>query len=405
MHEPVICAVARTPVGRYRGALRGYTATELGALAVVELLRRVGIEPASGIVDEVLFGQVLQTGAGQAPARQVALAAGLPPATPCTTINKVCGSSLKAVMIAASAIRAGEYAVVVCGGMESMTNAPHFVRDAAKGEDVPFGDLGSVLLHDGLWDPHNDEHMGSTGESVASDHGISRDAADSYSIRSHARALAAWRDGTLDWESFPVAGVDRDGNDLDLTRDEGIRTDATVESLAGLRPVFDSDGRVTAGNSSQVSDGAAAILVASEAAATANGWPVLARIIDQTTSGLEPAHVMAAPIPAVQTLLERNGLAIDDLAVLEHNEAFAAASCAVAQALDVDDSRFNPHGGAVAIGHPLGATGARLLATTINALRSADDRADDDPPLGITTLCLGGGNAIAMLIAAGPDLA
>jgi len=404
MPEPVICAVARTPFGRYRGALREYSATQLGALAVTELLRRVDIDATSGIVDELLFGQVLQAGTGQAPARQVALAAGLPATTPCTTLNKVCGSSLKAVMIAASAIRAGEYAVVVCGGMESMTNAPQFVKDAEKGVDVPFSDLESVMVHDGLWDPHNDEHMGNTGETVALEYEISRVECDNFSTRSHALAATAWADGRLGWESFPVAGIDRDGTAFELRQDEGIRSDTTAEKLAELRTVFDVKGRITAGNASQLSDGAAAILVASEAAAAEHGWPVLARIIDQTTSGVEPARVMAAPIPAVETLLTRNGLTIGDLAVLEHNEAFAAASCAVAKALGVDDARFNPHGGAVAIGHPLGATGARCLATTINALRAAEPQSDGLAARGITTICLGGGNAVAMLVEAGPDL-
>ena len=405
MGKPVISAVARTPVGRFRGALRSYSAIDLGALAAAEAMRRINLDPANGDIDEVLFGQVLQAGAGQAPARQVALAAGLPHATPCTTINKVCGSGLKTVMIAASAIRADEYNVVLCGGMESMTNAPQFIRSPAKGEPVPFDDLVSTMIHDGLWDPHEGEHMGNTGETVAVDHDVSRDDADAFSARSHQRADVAWSDGTLEWESFPVDGLDREGTSIVLDRDEGIRPGTSVESLSELRTVFAENGSVTAGNASQLSDGAAAIIVASEEIAAANGWPILARIVDQTTSGRPPSKVMEAPIPAVETLLDRNGIGIDDLAVLEHNEAFAAASCAVGKALGVDEKRFNPHGGAVAIGHPLGATGARCLATTINALRFADAREEGGPPIGIATLCLGGGNAVAMLVEAGPDLA
>lgn len=389
MTEPVICAVARTPVGKYRGALRQYSAVELGSLAVRELLERAGIDAASGIVDELLFGQVLLAGAGQAPARQVALAAGLPNSTPATTINKVCGSSLKTVMIAASAIRAGEYEVVVAGGMESMTNSPYFAQKIGKNE---YSEMQSVMLHDGLWDGYNDQHMGNTGEKVACDYEISRDDSDAFSERSHRLADRAWQAGWLEWEAFPVEGVNREGESEVLTRDEGIRTSTTVEVLGGMKPVFDAEGQVTAGNASQLSDGAAAILVASRQRATAEGWEILAEIVDQTTSGLAPADVMAAPIPAVQTLLERNSLSVDDLRFVEHNEAFAAASCAVAKALEIPDEKFNPHGGAVAVGHPLGATGARCLMTLINALRR------EGGGKGIVTLCLGGGNAVAMLV-------
>ena len=383
MDEPVICAVARTPVGKFRGALSGYSAVELGVLAVNELLRRADIDPASGLIDEVLFGQVLQAGAGQAPARQVALGAGLPFSTPCTTINKVCGSSLKATMIAASAIRAGEHEVVIAGGMESMTNTPHIVIDPNRGEDVPYSDLISSMVHDGLWDAYNDEHMGCTGETVATEFGISRADSDAFAARSHRLANQAWEAGWIDWETFALP---------ELARDEGIDAGVTEETLALLQPVFATDGQVTAGNASQLSDGGAAVLVASAEAAECNGWPVLARIIDQNTDGVEPERVMAAPMPTVNDMLQRNGLSIDDIDIVEHNEAFASASCAVAHELGIPDEKFNPHGGAVAIGHPLGATGARVLMTLINALRRGGGRR------GVVTICLGGGNAVAMLI-------
>ena len=383
MDEPVICAVARTPVGKFRGALSGYSAVELGVLAVNELLRRADIDPASGLIDEVLFGQVLQAGAGQAPARQVALGAGLPFSTPCTTINKVCGSSLKATMIAASAIRAGEHEVVIAGGMESMTNAPHIVSNPNRGEDVPYSDLISSMVHDGLWDAYNDEHMGCTGETVATEFGISRANSDAFAARSHRLANQAWEAGWIDWETFALP---------ELARDEGIDAGVTEETLALLQPVFATDGQVTAGNASQLSDGGAAVLVASAEAAERNGWPVLARIIDQNTDGVEPERVMAAPMPTVNDMLQRNGLSIDDIDIVEHNEAFASASCAVAHELGIPDEKFNPHGGAVAIGHPLGATGARVLMTLINALRRGGGRR------GVVTICLGGGNAVAMLI-------
>jgi acetyl-CoA C-acetyltransferase len=389
MADPVICAVARTPVGKFRGALQNYSATELGTLAVAELLERAGIDASTGIIDEVLFGQVLQAGAGQAPARQVAIGAGLPHSTPCTTINKVCGSSLKAVMIAASAIRAGEYEVVIAGGMESMTNSPHFGQKTGRDE---YGEMKSVMIHDGLWDGYNDQHMGNTGEKVACDFDISRDDADNYSVRSHQLAHQSWENGLFEWEAFPVQGVDRDGNAMILVSDQGVRASTSVTDLGELKPVFDADGQVTAGNASQLSDGASAVLVVSRDRAEAEGWEILASIVDQTTSGLAPADVMAAPIPAVRTLLERNNLTISDIDVVEHNEAFAAASCAVAKELGISDDKFNLHGGAIAIGHPLGSTGTRCLMTLINALRTRGGSK------GIVTICLGGGNAVAVLI-------
>tara|TARA_Y100001968_G_scaffold324539_1_gene364119 strand:- start:6639 stop:7778 length:1140 start_codon:yes stop_codon:yes gene_type:complete len=377
MSEVVICAVARTPVGRYRGALSDRSAVELGIHAVKGLLERANIDPASGIIDEVLFGQVLQAGAGQAPARQVALGAGMPHSTPATTINKVCGSSLKAVMMAANSIRSGEYEVIVAGGMESMTNAPYFGKKISKTE---FGEMKPTMIHDGLWDVYNDEHMGNTGETVSDEFDIGREAADSFSSRSHELAQAAWQQGWMDFEVIETPGLDCD---------EGIRP---VGDLSEMRAVFKDGGKVTAGNASQLSDGAAAVLVASREAADKNGWSVLATVLDYCTSGVEPARVMAAPIPAIEMLLQRNHLTMNDLTYVEHNEAFAAASCAIAKACNIPDEKFNPHGGAVAIGHPLGATGARCLMTLINALRRTGGGK------GIVTLCLGGGNAVAMLV-------
>ena len=379
MSDVVICAVARTPVGRYRGALADRSAVELGIHAVKGLLARVGIDPASGIIDEVLFGQVLQAGAGQAPARQVALGAGMPHSTPATTINKVCGSSLKAVMLAANSIRAGEYNVIVAGGMESMTNAPYFGKKISKTE---YGEMKPTMIHDGLWDVYNNEHMGNTGETVSDEFDIGRETADAFSSRSHDLAQAAWDQGWMDFEVVETPGLDRD---------EGIRPGG---DLGEMRAVFKEGGKVTAGNASQLSDGAAAVLVASRQIAEEQGWPVLGTVLDYCTSGVEPARVMAAPIPAIECLLERNQLTMDDLTYVEHNEAFAAASCAVAKACEISDGKFNPHGGAVAIGHPLGATGARCLMTLINALRRSGGGK------GIVTLCLGGGNAVAMLVEA-----
>ncbi|DAC66521.1 TPA: thiolase family protein [Candidatus Thalassarchaeaceae archaeon] len=383
MTAPVICAYARTPFGRYRGALARYSATELGTLAVKELLERAAIDAASGIVDQLYMGQVLQAGAGQAPARQVAIGAGLPYSTPCTTVNKVCGSSLKAAMIGATEIMAGRADVVIAGGMESMSNAPHFIRGARRGDEISYGDLSSILSHDGLKDAYDESMMGVTGETIAREADITREQSDAFAVRSHTLSNQAWDQGWFAEECLKIDG---------LSRDEGIRTDTSTESLASLKTVFDKEGQVTAGNASQVSDGGSAVLIASETAAATNGWPVLARIVDFVTSGVEPHRVMSAPIPAIKMLLERNGLAIADIDILEHNEAFAAASCAVKKAFDIPDEKFNPHGGAVAMGHPLGATGARCLMTLTNALnRTGGHR-------GIVTICLGGGNAVGMLI-------
>ena len=383
MPKAVICAYARTPIGKFRGALSRYSATDLGSMVVKNLIEKVGIEPRDEIIDQVYIGQVLQAGSGQAPARQVAINAGLPYSIPCTTINKVCGSSLKAVMIAASDIVAGHANVIIAGGIESMSNSPYFVREKNKGEKIDSKILKSVMMHDGLTDAFDGTSMGMTGEIVAEEFSLSRDMADSYAVRSHALANAAWENGWLENEIIEMD---------ELKKDQGIRSETNIQSLAKLEPVFKKDGQVTAGNASQVSDGASAVLVCSEEIAKKKGWPILAEIIDYTTSGVEPRRVMVAPISAVETLLKRNKLDIMEIDVLEHNEAFAAASVAVQMALKVPEDRFNIHGGAVAIGHPLGATGTRCLMTTINALNRTGGRR------GIVTICLGGGNAVAMLI-------
>ena len=383
MPVPVICAYARTPIGKFRGSLSDYSAVDLGILTVKELLDRANINPGMGIVDQVYMGHVLQAGCGQAPARQVAIGAGMPVNTPCTTINKVCGSSLKAAMIAATEIRAGVSRVVVAGGMESMSNAPYLARDVKKGEDVSFSSLESVLMEDGLRDSFSGESMGNTGETVAEEHGISRYDSDKFSVRSHSLANNAWEEGWFDREVFPVGS---------LKRDEGIRPETDEETLSDLRAVFSKGGQVTAGNASQVSDGASAVLIASEEAAAELGLPVLARIVEYATSGVEASRVMSAPIPTVNKLLEKSGRTMGEIDILEHNEAFASASCAISKSLNIPDDSFNPHGGAIAVGHPLGATGTRCLMTLVNALSRTGGKR------GIVTVCLGGGNAVAMLV-------
>ena len=378
MARVVICGVARTPIGKFRGSLSNLTAVELGIRSVKELLNRCDIDPSSGVIDEVLFGQVLQAGAGQAPARQVALGAGLPNTIAATTINKVCGSSLKAVMLAANSIKAGEYKAIVAGGMESMTNAPKFEK--RNGEEK---ELVSSMVHDGLWDVYNDVHMGNTGEIVANECNISREKMDAFAARSQNNAAQAEENGWFDWERFDMP---------ELKVDEGVRAGTTAETLAGLRPVFQEDGMVTAGNASTLNDGASAVLVADEDFAKANGWEVIAVVEDYCTAGVEPSRVMYAPVPAIQKLLERAQMDVLDIDVYEHNEAFASASCAVAQEVGIPEDRFNLHGGAVALGHPLGSSGTRCLITMLGVMRRLDAKS------GIVSLCLGGGNAVAMRV-------
>ena len=378
MARVVICGVARTPIGKFRGSLSNLTAVELGIRSVKELLNRCNIDPSSEVIDEVLFGQVLQAGAGQAPARQVALGAGLPNTIAATTINKVCGSSLKAVMLAANSIKAGEYKAIIAGGMESMTNAPKFEK--RNGEEK---EMVSTMVHDGLWDVYNDVHMGNTGEIVAKECNISREKMDAFAARSQNNAATAEENGWFDWERFDMP---------ELKMDEGVRAGTTPEALAGLRPVFQEDGMVTAGNASTLNDGASAVLVANEEFAKENGWEIIAYVEDYCTAGVEPSRVMYAPVPAIQKLLDRAQMDVLDIDVFEHNEAFASASCAVAQEIGIPEDRFNLHGGAVALGHPLGSSGTRCLITMIGVMRRLGAKT------GIVSLCLGGGNAVAMRV-------
>ena len=394
MSQPrvVICGVARTPIGSFMGTLSSMTAVELGVAAVKELCNRVGIDTASGIVDEILFGQVLQAGCGQNPARQVALGAGLPVSTAATTINKVCGSSLKAAMMAANSISAGKSKVIIAGGMESMSNAPQLLIGHRKGKKMGDSKLIDSMIHDGLWDVYNDIHMGNTGETIAEESGISRIDSDEFAIRSHQRAAEAWHQGWFDWETFTVNVPQRKGDDVQFDKDEGIKPNSNLQTLSNLRPVFNNQGQVTAGNASTLNDGASAVLITSESNAVENGWDIIAYIDDYCTSGVEPHRVMSAPIPAIKTLLERNSLNVLDVDIYEHNEAFASASCAVAKKLDIPHDRLNLNGGAISIGHPLGSSGTRCLITLLGIMRRTESKS------GIVTLCLGGGNAVAMLV-------
>lgn len=387
-----ICAVSRTPIGSFMGSLSSLSAVDLGILAVKELCSRAGLDPASGIVDDFLFGQVLQAGCGQNPARQVALGSGLPVSTPATTINKVCGSSLEAAMLASNSIRAGQSKVIIAGGMESMSNAPQLLMGQRRGKKMGDSKLVDSMIHDGLWDVYNDIHMGNTGETVANVSEISRINSDEFAVQSHHRAAKAWDSGWFDWESFSVEIPQRRGDPVIFSKDEGVKANSSVDILSKLRPVFNKEGQVTAGNASTLNDGASAVLLADAEFAKEQGWEIIAYVEDYYTSGVAPDQVMSAPIPAIRKLLERNSLDVLDVDIYEHNEAFASASCAVAKEVGIPNDRFNLHGGAVSLGHPLGSSGTRCLITMLGVMRRVEANS------GIVTLCLGGGNAVAMLV-------
>lgn len=385
-----IISATRTPLGKFGGRLSGVPAPELGGITLRETLARSGAGPED--VDEVIFGAVLTAGLGQNPARQVLFSAGIPKEVGALTINKVCGSGLKAVMLAAQAIRAGDAHIIAAGGMENMSNAPYLLRKARFGYKYMHDELVDVMVHDGLWDIYTNLPMGITGEIVAERFHITREDADRFALESHMKAAKAWDDGGFDREVVPVHITTPRGEQRLMDRDEGIRRDTTLEKLASLPPAFRIDGVVTAGNSSQISDGASSLLVASEKAVRSHGLKPMARIVGYHTSGVRSDLVMEAPIPAVRTLLKKVRWKIEDVDLFEHNEAFATASVSVMRELGVPPERFNVHGGAVALGHPLGASGARILTTLVHALQQRNE------DTGIATLCLGGGNAVVMAV-------
>ncbi|UCE46002.1 MAG: acetyl-CoA C-acetyltransferase [Methanobacteriota archaeon] len=389
MKQPVILSAARTPVGRFGGGFKGIGAPKLGATVVSEAVKRAGIDPSA--VEECIMGNVISAGLGQNPARQAALYGGLPPEVPALTVNKVCGSGLKAVMMAADSILAGKGRVLIAGGMENMTNAPFLLEKARFGYKLFDAKLVDAMVRDGLWDVFNDFHMGNTGEIVAERHGISREDADKFSLWSHQKAVRAIKDGAFREEIVPVEAPSKKTPTI-VADDEGPREDTSLEALGKLKPVFREDGILTAGNSSSINDGAAATVVSDAETAESASTKPLARIIDYTSSGLKPELIMEAPIPAVQKLLDRNGLKMDDIDLFEHNEAFSSASIAVMKALAVPEEKFNVNGGAIAIGHPIGCSGARVLTTLLYAMKARDSTR------GVATLCLGGGNAVAMLV-------
>src|SRR3989339_287701 len=389
MGQPVIVSATRTAVGKFGGGLKDMPATKIGAVVVNEAIRRAGILP--GDVEECIMGNVLPAGLGQNPARQAALWGGLPGSVSALTINKVCGSCMKSVMLASDAILAGKEKVVVAGGMENMSSAPYLLEKARFGYKMFDSQMVDSMVRDGLWDVFNNFHMGNTGEIVAQRHNVTRKDADAFSFRSHQRALAAIKSGAFDKEIVPVEIPSKKGP-VKFVTDEGPREDTNLESLAKLKPVFRNDGILTAGNSSSINDGASALVVMDSELARARGINPLVRIVDYVTTGTKPELLMEAPIDAAKKLMERNSVTIGDIDLFEHNEAFSTASIAVQRTLKVQDDKFNVNGGAVALGHPIGCSGARILTTLIYAMDARGAKR------GLATLCLGGGNAVAMLV-------
>jgi acetyl-CoA C-acetyltransferase len=386
----VILAAVRTPTGKFLGALKDSSAPQLGALVVREAVARAGLEP--GQVDECIMGNVVSAGIGQNPARQAALHGGLPDTVAALTINMVCGSGLRAVMLADQAIVAGDAEIVVAGGMESMSNAPYAVPRLREGLRMGNGELRDLMIHDGLWCAFEGCHMGLSGEVVADEYRVAREAQDGYAAESHRRAAAATEAGAFRDEILPVTIPQKKGPALVFDRDEPIRPDTTAEALAALKPAFKRDGTVTAGNAPGVNDGAAALVVASSRHAAALAARPLARIVAQATSGLAPRLVMMTPVDAVRRVAEKAGWRLADVDLFELNEAFAVQAVAVTRELGIDTARVNIHGGAVALGHPIGASGARVLTTLLYAMARRNAKR------GIATLCLGGGNGVALAV-------
>jgi acetyl-CoA C-acetyltransferase len=390
--EVVIISGCRTPVGKFQGSLSDFTATRLGAIVVKEAVRRAQLDPKQ--VDECIMGNVVSAGLGQNPARQAAIFGGLSPAVGAMTVNKVCGSGLKAVALAAQAIQTENSSIVVAGGMESMTNAPYLLPQARKGYRLGNAQIVDSMVNDGLWDIYNDYHMGITGENVAEKYGISREEQDQFALESHRKALSAIQECRFKSQVVPVElpSKKKGSAPVIFDKDESPRADTTIEVLRSLKPAFKKDGTVTAGNAPGVNDGAAAVVVTSATQARVLGAKPMVRICAQATSGIDPAWVMMAPVEAVRKLWEKTGWKNEDVDLYELNEAFSVQALGVIRELGLDPRKVNVNGGAVAIGHPIGASGARVLVTLIYEMIRRDVHR------GIAALCLGGGNAVAMAI-------
>ena len=389
--DAVIISAVRTPVGKLLGSLKAFKATDLGAIVVRESVRRAGVAPEE--VDEVIMGCVIQAGLGQNPARQAALRGGLLPAVSAVTVNKVCGSGLKAVMMAAQGIQLGDTDLVVAGGMESMSNAPYLIPKAREGYRLGNGVLVDAMINDGLWDAYNDYHMGCTGEVVSEKYAVSRTAQDEYAVSSHRKAAAAIKAGNFKDEIVAVEIPQRKGSPVIFDTDETVREDTSLEALGKLKPAFKKEGgTVTAGNAPGVNDGASAVVVTSIDRAKSLGIEPMARIVAQATSGVEPALVMMAPVEAIRKVLRKAGWSLGDVDLIELNEAFAVQAVAITRELGLDPERVNVNGGAVALGHAIGQSGSRLLTTMLYELKRRDAHR------GVISLCLGGGNAVAMAV-------
>lgn len=389
MKEAVIVSATRTPIGKFAGGLKDLSATKIGAIAVREAVRRSRLEPRD--IEECILGNVISAGLGQNPARQAALWGGLSDEVAALTINKVCGSGLKAVMLAADAILAGKERAVLAGGMESMTNAPYLLEKARFGYKLFDSSLVDAMVRDGLWEVYNNFHMGNTGEIVAMRNNITRADADKFALWSHEKSVKAIKSGAFKDEIVHVEIPSKKEVSI-FSQDEGPREDTTLEALAKLKPVFKNDGLLTAGNSSSINDGASALIVMDPDLAKEKGIKQMVRIVDYVTSGVKPELLMEAPIHAVRKLLQRNKLDVKDIDLWEHNEAFSTASVATMKVLGIPEDKFNVNGGAVALGHPIGCSGARVLTTLIYAMHARGAKR------GLATLCLGGGNAVAMLV-------
>ena len=390
MKETAIISAVRTPIGKFQGALKSMSAPQLGALVVKAAVERAGLTPQQ--IDEVIMGNVVSAGLGQNPARQAALRGGLLPDVAAMTINKVCGSGLKAVALAAQAVQVGDSDIVVAGGMESMSNAPYLLPNAREGYRLGNGTIVDSMIHDGLWDAFENYHMGNTGENVAEKYRVSRERQDEFALNSHRKAVAAIKAGKFRDEIFPVPIPQRKGNPVVFDTDESPRPDASIEALRALKPAFKKDGTVTAGNAPGVNDGAAALVVTSADRAAALKTTPIARIIGNAVSGIEPAMVMMAPVKAVRKLVEKIGWKLADVDLFELNEAFSVQALAVIEQLELNPERVNVNGGAVALGHPIGASGARILVTLLYEMQRRRARR------GIAALCLGGGNAVALAV-------
>jgi acetyl-CoA C-acetyltransferase len=390
--DVVIISGCRTPVGKFQGSLTDFAAPQLGAIAVREAVKRAGIDPT--LVDECIMGNVLSAGLGQNPARQAAIFGGLDPAVGAMTINKVCGSGLKSVALAAQAVQTGNSSIVVAGGMESMTNAPYLLPQARKGYRLGNAQVVDSMVHDGLWDIYNDYHMGITGENVAEKYGITREEQDEFAVNSHRKAVSAIKECRFKSQIVPVEilAKKKGASPTIFDKDESPREETTIEVLRGLKPAFKKDGTVTAGNAPGVNDGAAAVVVTSATRAKELGAKPMVRIVAQATSGVEPKWVMMAPVGAVRKIWEKTGWKNEDVDLYELNEAFSVQALGVMRELGLNPDKVNVNGGAVAIGHPIGASGARVLVTLIYEMIRRDVKR------GIAALCLGGGNAVAMAV-------